>query len=145
MKLKSIAIGSAAFVCVGIAANLAYLKWFWEPDLTPFVELVSERFSEVADDLSELAVIVNYDQAGNLWLTGETITDHTKFKDIASIKNALRTIETKGRAAVVQVYPSTGLGSDALFSPGPARNSELEEKLWEVLTATGFNRNPNQQ
>lgn len=144
MKPKHIAIGSAIVAVAGLTAYITCLKWFWRPNLTPFVELVSDRFSEVADELNELAVIVNYDEAGNMWLTGKFITDHTEFKDIASVKSALSELKRKGRATVAQVYTSNCVGSDALFAPAPARNSELEEKLWEALIATGFTRKPSQ-
>jgi hypothetical protein len=144
MTFKSIAFGSAAVAGAAVAANFVYLKWFWKPDLKPFVELVSDRFMQVSDELSEVAVIVHYDQAGNVWLTGASITDHTTFQDVASVKSALSQLTKKGRAMVAQVYSANGVGADALFAPAPAPNSELEEKLWEALHEAGFARRPSQ-
>ena len=135
-----LAIGFATVAVAGVVAYFIYANFFWRLGVAPFIDFVTDRISDVTDEFGDVTVIVNYDEDGRLWLTGRSITDHTKFDAVISLKEALRVLEPKGRALVAQVYAVEETGSDSLFASAQPRNTELEERVWEALIANGFTR-----
>ena len=106
-----------------------------EPDVGQIIEKTLTSVEEAATALGKIPLFVNYDEAGNIWLTGRAARERGKMMTEQELAIALSAIDEKGVAVIGYVYDASKGG---LLGPAPARDLNLEARIRERLIDAGF-------
>jgi len=100
---------------------------------SPVVEKVSRKIDGIDDRINSVMLVVNYDDEGNMWLTGMGASNKKKVKTVSELSDLLSMVVLKGDAGVSYAY-------DKATHKGkvPAGNLELEEMILTELRKQGF-------
>lgn len=101
-------------------------------NFSPVLDNVSRKIDGIEDRVNSVMLTVNYDDAGNMWLTGLGATDDGKVKTIKELSGLLSVIGLKGDAGVSHVYEKV---RNKVI---PDNNSELENIILKELRKQGF-------
>jgi len=95
---------------------------------SPVLENASDKISGFQDQINSVMLIVNYDDEGNLWLTGLGASSQKKVNTVSELSRLLSLVALKGDAGISQTSTNS-----------TERNSDLEEKIMAELRNQGFN------
>jgi len=91
------------------------------------IENASDKIDGLEDRVNSVMLMVNYDDDGNIWLTGLGAPSQKKVKTVTELSRLLSLVALKGDAGVSHVSERAS-GS----------NSELETQIMTVLRNQGF-------
>ncbi|YCM43895.1 hypothetical protein V2O64_21535 [Verrucomicrobiaceae bacterium 227] len=116
--------------------NTAPNKQIEEINLNPLIKEITDKTKVVANELNKIHLIVNYDDSGDIWLTGVASNSHQRMTTMDELSKQLSMIQPKGKAVISHVYD----GAVGLLAPSPPRNTKLEERINDQLIKHGFNK-----
>jgi hypothetical protein len=117
-------------------SNTAPKDQIEEIDLNPLIKEITDKTKVLANELSKIHLIVNYDDSEDIWLTGIASNSHQRMTTMDELSKQLSMIQPKGKAVISHVYD----GAVGLLAPSPPRNTKLEETINDQLIKHGFNK-----
>ena len=99
----------------------------------PVLEKVSDKIDGIDERINSVNLVVNYDDDGNIWLTGLGATNKKKVKTVAELSSLLSNILLKATATVSHVYDK-----ESHQGAVPKGNLDLENEIITELRKQGF-------